>query len=302
MLSRTASNLYWAARYLERAEATARLLDACFQPGIPFSGDVAKLYALPLHIQDAYPDFIATHNVSELNMDSVSKFLISGNSQTSIKSCLELARENARSERSRMSSEVWEAINQTWIEFQDWQHRPLHIFREWALQRAFLFQGSVSVTMPETLSRLFLRLGTFLERANQTLRVLEAKNALTTLSNQSDYYQLSILLRSVSSFEAYQETVVELPSEDSVFEFLLFNPSIPRSVRYCVEKIQYIIEAISAENRTPSLKASSTLLVKLKHDNLNDVAKVGNKTYLKSLQDEILNLAVAIQEGHFVTR
>lgn len=300
MLSRTAENLYWMARYLERAESTARLLNACFQPGVPYTGNLSKLYALPLHTQNAYTDFI-NQNLP-LDIDNVCKFLISGNSPTSIKSCLELARENARYERSRLSSDVWEALNQTWIDFQDWQHKPSQLCAEWLHQRACLFQGTISVTMPETLSRYFIKLGTFLERAVQTISVLEVEGvlALNTINHESDYYHLCMLLRAVRSLEAYQDTVAELPTEDRVFEFLLFHKSIPRSVHYTLEKVQYLLETIGSEKQLPSLKASLKLLTKLQKNNLTTVFAVGREDYLKTLKDEVQELAVAIQEGYFV--
>lgn len=299
MLSRTASNLYWMARYFERAESTARLLNACFQPGIPFAGDLDKLYDLPLQIQSAHDDFIAQNN--KLSMENVSRFMISGDSQNSIKSCLEISRENARSERSRMSTEVWESINQTWLEFQEWQHQPLHLFKEWLQQRAFIFQGAINTTMPKNLSRHFLRLGMFLERADQTLRVLEAEVALRTFSNQSEYYHWNILLRSVGSFEAYQEIFVDIPSQELVIKFLLFNEVIPRSVRYCIEHAEHVLKLIRGQNCKYSLKVSAQLLVKLHYDELDDINLVGPDVYIDSLQTEVLALAAAIQEGHFVS-
>lgn len=301
MLSRTASNLYWSMRYLERAESTARLLEACFQPGAHLLGNSTQLYALPLYISHAYNDFTNQYSSSKINMNNVTTFLISGNTFASVKNCLEAARENARSERSKISSETFEAINQTWLEFQDWQHRPLHLFKEWLQQRVFLVQGSISVTMPETLSRLFLHMGTFIERSNQTIRVLEASSNLKEIDTQSDYYRLSILLKSVSSFEAYQETATDLPTEDGVLEFLLFNESIPRSVHYCIDQVQEILEGINSDNKRPSLRSCANLLAKLRYDTIDDVIAIGRDEYLNNLYNEVSNLAVIIQEGHFVT-
>lgn len=299
MLSRTASNLYWMARYFERAESTARLLNACFQPGTPFDGDLQKLYDLPLQVQSAHDDFIRQKH--KLSMNNVSRFMIAGNSKAAIKSCLEISRENARSERSRLSSEVWEVVNQTWIEFHDWQNQPLNLFKEWLQQRSFLLQGTISNTMPASLSRHFLRIGTLLERADQTLRILETEVVLRTFSNQSDYYHWNIILRSVGSFEAYQETFVDIPSQELVFQFLLLNETIPRSVRYCIERTQHILQLIRGQNRNYSLKASAQLLVKLRFDTQTEVNLVGKRLYIESLQKEVFSLATAIEEGNFVS-
>ncbi|HLX55052.1 MAG TPA: alpha-E domain-containing protein [Aquella sp.] len=299
MLSRSASNLYWMARYFERAESTARLLNACFQPGTPFAGDLEKLYDLPLQVQSAHNDFIAQQHI--LNMNNVINFMVSGNSQASIKYCLEMARENARSERSRMSNEVWEVVNQTWLEFNNWQKQPLHLFKEWLQQRSFLLQGTINNTMPANLSRRFLQIGMFIERADQTLRILEAEVALRTFSNQSEYYHWNIILRSVGSLEAYQETFVDIPAQELVLQFLLFNKTIPRSVRCCIEHTERVLQLIGGQNRKHPLKESARLLVKLQFDKLDDINKIGQRAYIESLQKEIFTLAAAIEEGHFVS-
>lgn len=302
MLSRTASNLYWMARYLERAESTARLLAACFQPGLPFDGDIAKLHTLPLQIQGAYEEYMSQNPSAQINSADVADFLINSNSRVSVRSCLEIARENARSERSRLSSEVWEALNQTWLEFNEFDgNMPLTVFTDWLKQRAFVFQGAVNITMPISLSRYFIRLGTFLERADQTLRVLEAKVVLRELSNQSDYYHWHMLLRSVSSYEAFQESETGSLSQDNVFEFLLFQRSIPRSVRYCIERVAQLLESIGTENRKAALKTTSQLLVKLKFDDMSDITDCGQNIYINQLQEEVLKLGDAIHEGYFVT-
>ena len=303
MLSRTASNLFWLSRYFERAESTVRLLNACFQPGMPFEGDINQLYALPLHIESAYKDFKAQHEdlLTSLSINTVSEFLIRGNTNASVRYCLEMARENARSERSRLSTELWEAINQTWLEFDNMQYKSLGVFKEWLQQRSFMIQGIIEITLPDNLNYHFLRLGTFLERSDQTLRVLEAQTKLQDIGNYSDYYHWNMLLKAVSSFEAYQETFVEVPSQQRVFKFLLFNRHIPRSVRYCAEKTHRLLEEIGGEKRRGALRASSQMLNKLRYDTAESIISITPKKYIEELQGEVIILARAIQEGYFVT-
>lgn len=299
MLSRTASNLYWMARYLERAELTTRLLAACFQPGLPFDGEESKLDELPLQIQGVYEEYVALHGTN-ITKEKVKEFLISSLSRSSVRSCLEAARESARSERGKLSSEVWETINQTWIEFKTMQHKPLVEFADWIKQRAFAFQGTIYITMPVTFSRYFIRLGIFLESADQTLRILEAKCVLRQLSNQSDAYLWHMLLRAVSSYEAFQQNVIGTPSTDNVFEFLLFHDALPRSVRYCIQYVYQTIEAIGGNNND-SLRATSKLLLKLKYDNMNDILSLGKEEYIHQLQEEVLQLGNEINKGYFIT-
>ncbi len=302
MLSRTASNLYWMVRYLERAESTARLLDACFQPGMPLNFHLERICLLPLKIQSAEHEFLEQNATNPINIDGVSRFMISSGCMASVKSCLSAARENARSERSRLSSDVWEAINQTWLEFQDKQHLPLHDFTEWLRQRAFVFHGAVAITLPENLTSSFIHLGSYVERADQTLRVMEAKSELQLIHNQSEYYNWLMLLRAVSSFEAYQETFVEMPSEEGIIKFLIFNKNIPRSLRYCIEHLYELILLLKNMPRCEYEKLCNYLLVKLKFDKPADVTKVGVENYIHQLQDEVMALDLALQEGFFVKK
>lgn len=304
MLSRTASNLFWLSRYLERAESIVRLLNACFQPGMPYEGDINQLYALPLHVQGAYDDFIAQHGNNELtslSIGKVSQYLISGNTNASVNYCLSMARENARSERSRLSTELWEAINQTWLEVADMQKQPLNVFKDWLQQRSFIIQGIIDITMPNNLNYHFLRIGTFLERSDQTLRILEAQNELQTMGNYSEYYRWNMLLKAVSSFEAFQATFMDVPSQELVFKFLLFNRYIPRSVRYCLEKTHGMLDDIGGDKRRISLGASGRMLTKLRYDQMSDIEAVSPSEYIKKLQEDVITLAGAIQEGYFVT-
>ncbi len=304
MLSRTASNLFWLSRYLERAESTVRLLNACFQPGMPYEGDINQLYVLPLQIQGAYKDFIAQYGndgLTSLSIGKVSQFLISGNTYASVSYCLNMARENARSERSRLSTELWEAINQTWLEINDAQQQPLGVFKDWFQQRLFIIQGIVDITMPNNLNYNFLRLGTFLERSDQTLRVLEAQDKLQAMGNYSEYYRWNMLLKAVSSFEAFQATFMDVPSQELVLKFLLFNRYVPRSVRYCLEKTHEMLDNIGGDKRRLSLGANGRMLVKLRYDQISDIEAVTPSEYIKQLKEEVVILANAIQEGYFVT-
>lgn len=302
MLSRTASNLYWMARYLERAESTARLLDACFQPGMPLNLHLERISMLPLKIQSAEHEFLSQNGSNLISVDKVSHFMISSNCTASVKSCLAAARENARSERSRLSSDVWEAINQTWLEFQDRQRLPLHDFTEWLRQRAFVFHGAVAITLPENLTSHFIHLGSYVERADQTLRVMEAKSELQMIHNQSEYYNWLMLLRAVSSFEAYQETFVEMPSEEGIIKFLIFNKNIPRSLRYCIERIYKLILVLKNNPRCEFEKLCNYLQVKLKFDKPEDVTRIGVENYIHQLQDDVTALDLALQEGFFVKK
>jgi uncharacterized alpha-E superfamily protein len=181
MLSRTADHLYWMARYMERAENTARMLDVNYQMSLlPQSADVTeKGWRGLLSISELTGDF--DRRVGPVTAQRVMDYMVSDAANaSSIRSCLMAARENARAVRGTLTTEVWETQNQTWLEFQRmvaqgaFQRDPGSAF-EWVKFRSHLSRGVVVGTMLQDEAFHFLRLGSFLERADNTARLLDVK-------------------------------------------------------------------------------------------------------------------------------
>ena len=216
MLSRTANHLYWMARYIERAENMARILDvtanmalvpnaalseaALWQPALEISGNADAFNA-------RFSDYTASNVIHYLAMDP--------ENPSSIYSALHSARENARAVRVAMTSETWENINALWLEFSQFEGKDLAVsglreFCDWVKARSHLFRGVSFGTMLRDDAFQFLRLGTFIERADNTARLLDVKYHLLLPKEQEvgggvDYYEWSAVLRSVSAFQAYQK-------------------------------------------------------------------------------------------------
>ena len=181
MLSRTADHLFWMSRYTERAENTARMLNVSYETSLlPQAADVAqKGWEGLLSISELIPAYTAKHG--EVTPERVLEFMVrDGNNPSSILSCLRAARENARAVRGALTTEVWETQNQTWLEL----HRHLEggaferdpgQFFEWVKYRSHLSRGVVLGTMLQDEAFHFLRMGTFLERADNTARLLDVK-------------------------------------------------------------------------------------------------------------------------------
>ena len=181
MLSRTADHLFWMARYMERAENTARMLDVNYQMSLlPQSVEAAeKGWRGLLSISELSGDFARRYG--EITPRAVMDYMVrdAGNG-SSIRSCLMAARENARAVRGTLTTEVWETQNQTWLEFQrmiesDAFHKAPSDTFEWVKFRSHLSRGVTVGTMLQDEAFHFLRIGSFLERADNTARLLDVK-------------------------------------------------------------------------------------------------------------------------------
>jgi uncharacterized alpha-E superfamily protein len=180
MLSRTADHMYWMSRYIERAESLARLVDAHYRMSLlPHSGETLaqslSSTMTALHMEDAYRK---RHETIEPR--AVFEFVsLDRDYSGSIVSCLRAARENARAVRGSLTSELWETLNSTWLEARSLvtrrsPHTDIGQFVEWVKERSHLTRGVTIGTMMRDEAFHFTRIGTFLERADSTARILTA--------------------------------------------------------------------------------------------------------------------------------
>jgi uncharacterized alpha-E superfamily protein len=181
MLSRTADHLYWMSRYTERAENTARMLNVSYDTSmLPQASQAArKAWQGVLSISELIPSYTRRHG--EIQREAVLHFMVRDeNNPSSIATCLRAARENARAVRGALTTEAWETQNQTWLELKrllaegDWERDPGQFF-EWVKHRSHLSRGVTLGTMLQDEAFHFLRLGTFIERADNTARLLDVK-------------------------------------------------------------------------------------------------------------------------------
>ena len=181
MLSRTADHLFWMARYMERAENTARMLDVNVQTSLlpERSGSVEAAWSAVLGISELHDAYHAHHH--SISREGVTHFMVrDASNHSSIASCLSAARENARAVRSVLTTELWETTNQTWLEFtrmmaSDALARDPSAVFEWVKFRSHLSRGVTVGTMLQDEALHFIRLGTFLERGDNTARLLDVK-------------------------------------------------------------------------------------------------------------------------------
>src|SRR5665213_2800835 len=248
MLSRTADNLYWLARYVERAEYLARILDTTL-----------RLSTLPLAYVGASNEwesavatagcasaFFAAHN--EANEETVTDFLaFSSSNPSSIRNCFEGARNNARAVRTALTIEMWDTINGAWLELRKWGNGPpsreeFARFLRWVQESSLRFDGSAYRTMLRNDAYWFSRLGVYLERADNTARILDVKYHLLLPDNERvggplDYFQWAAILRSVSALTAYHWVYRDSLRPWLVADLLILKEEMPRSLASCYEAI-----------------------------------------------------------------
>ena len=242
MLSRVAAHLYWMSRYLERAENMARILDVTQSLAMLDRSADSGGAMTPIVITEAQAEFAAT-NLPATYENVVAFLAWDRQHPSSIRNCIESTRENARAVRGSITSEMWENINDTWIAFQEKSRsiNPLmtgNEFFEWVKERSHLFRGITFATARRDQPYHFVRLGTFIERADNTARILDVKYFIllpkaTDVGSDIDLHQWGQILRSVSAHRAYRWFYRNSGYKAwLVAEFLILREEMPRSLLF----------------------------------------------------------------------
>ncbi len=316
MLSRTADHLFWMARYMERAENTARMLDVNYQTALlPQSADVAEQgWRGLLSISELTLPFAKRY--SEVTARNVMDFMVRDeDNSSSILACLRAARENARAVRGALTTEVWETQNQTWLEFNRLLSagafdRDPGAFFEWVKVRSHQSRGVTVGTMLMDDSLHFLRLGTFLERADNTARLLDVKfHALTgdyfgadnvKDSQEVDFYHWSAILRSVSGFEVYRKVYRNVIRPERVAELLILRPDMPRSLAACMNETVANLQQVANQQSSETLRRAGRLQSDLRYGRIDEILATGLHAYLTQFLDRVNDLGVGISRDFLV--
>ena len=316
MLSRTADHLFWMSRYMERAENTARMLDVNYQTSLlPQSSDRAELgWGGVLGISELTQSFHKKHDVADAG--SVMHFMVrdQGN-PSSIVSCLTAARENARAVRGTLTTELWETTNSTWLEFDNmlrdgaFERDPAAVF-EWVKFRSHLSRGVAVGTMLQDEALHFIRIGTFLERGDNTARLLDVKfHALAgdyfgawaaDDAPEVDFYHWSALLRSVSGFEIYRKVYRNVIRPDKVAELLILRPDMPRSLAACMNDVVSNLAAVSNEHSQETERRAGRLRSDLQFGRIDEILATGLHAYLTQFLDRINDIGAGISRDFLV--
>ena len=324
MLCRDADSCYWIGRYIERAEATARMIDVHYHFGLesPLIDKTAQWNSL-LAISGNEETFHARFG-SEEEREIIFFFVFDEKNPDSIRRCLQSTRENARTIREIISSEMWETINKTWIEFQQWNldqvmHVSPHEFFQWVKNASHLFQGITNRTLMMGESRDFLDTGRFLERADQAARLLDVKyhdilprftnsadpiiraetNALDPLGvgGPVDVHGWIAVLKSVGAYEGFRKTYHEV-TPANVSDFLILSGSFPASVRHSVGRVNGCLRRVSGNSGSSPENDAERETGKL-YNHLNfltakEIISSGLHEFLEDVQERCADVGDAI--------
>jgi uncharacterized alpha-E superfamily protein len=244
VLSRTADSLFWLARYVERAENVARILLVGHRmASLAHSlGNPGNEWHSTVIAAGSEPGYLAKHG--RVEQDAVLDYLVRDiDNPSSIRSCLETARRNARAVRTALTVDVWESINETWLSLRTLGQDSvspdrLLPFLEWVKQRSLLFDGACANTMLRNDAFYFTRLGTYLERADNTARILDVKYHVLLPRQEEvggtlDHAQWQAILRAVSALRSYHWIYRERLKPWLIAELLILRPEMPRSLLAC---------------------------------------------------------------------
>ncbi|MCZ7642618.1 MAG: alpha-E domain-containing protein [Pseudorhodoplanes sp.] len=296
MLSRTADNLYWLARYVERAEYLARILEA-----------TQRLTALPLAYvgeSNEWESAVATAGCagafyavfSEANEENVTDFLAFLLRQSLLHPLLLRGRahQRARAVRTALTMEMWDAINGTWLELRRYGNGPtsreeLSRFLRWVQESSLRFDGCAYRTMLRNDAYWFTRLGVYLERADNTARILDVKYHMLLPAQEHvggplDYFQWAAILRSVSALTSYHWVYRESLRPWHVADLLILKEEMPRSLASCYENIVTNLDRIATAygRQGPAQRLARGIRTRLQNSRMDDIFQRGLHEFIQS--------------------
>jgi uncharacterized alpha-E superfamily protein len=301
MLSRTADHLYWMARYTERAENLARMLEVNSRMSLLPQGKevVEQAWIATLTIIGVMGLFRTRHEqVTPAN--ALAFMVFDRDNPSSIFNCVRAARENARAVRGTLTSEIWETLNSTWLEMRVASMRPsaegeIGNFFDWVKHRSHLTRGVIQGTMPSDEAWHFTWLGTYLERADSTARILDVKYHMLLPHGEepgssADYYQWSALLHSVSAFEIYRRVYRDLITPRRVAELLVLRDDMPRSLRRCMAQVYSHLTAVTNNQSAETERRGGEIQASLTFGRIEDIFEMGLHEYLVQFLERVRDL------------
>lgn len=311
MLSRVAESIYWMARYIERAENVARIMDANYHMILDLPAGVGEQWE-PLVVtsgdEELFKEFYG-----EFNRENVVHFLtFDTRNPNSILSCLQVARENARSVREWISSEMWQQVNTFYLMVREASREgevlelPHDFFVE-IMMASHLFAGLSENTMTHGEGWEFARLGRMLERADKTARIIDVKYfillpSVDYVGMPYDHILWGALLRSASAFEMYRKRHGQIVP-DRIIDFLILDSEFPRAIHHCLIMAEVSLRNISGTMRgrftNRAEKALGRLLADLDYTQVEEIKTAGLHEFIDDTQTRLNLVGSAVCETFF---
>lgn len=302
MLRRAADSAFWLGRYVERAEALARMVDVHFHSNLETTTD--DRWESILAIAGMDEDFHGRYRTAD--EASVLHFLaFDPENPSSVMSCLKAARENARAIRGQISGEMWEAVNRWYLDLREWdvaqvERKSAFDFFRRVKQGSHLFHGAALRTQAKGDAREFLKVGGFVERADGTARILDVK--ASTLTSDEDVHGWTVVLQSVGALEAFVRENRHGVHPESVTDYLVLSPSFPASILFCVSNVEASLRAISGNLAPVPANVAERCAGKLYRDLLYltaaEISDVGVHDFLEDVQKRCAEVGDAVWETY----
>jgi uncharacterized alpha-E superfamily protein len=309
MLSRTAENLFWLARYMERADTTARLLEVGYRMALmPSAGEGYRSeWASLLAAAGSSSGFEAKFGKDFRQRNVETWLFYDRENPSSVISGIETARQNGRAVRTALTSEMWDALNGAYIELSEIERRPrsenpLPQLCDWTKRQAALFRGATEGTHLQNDGYDFLNLGLYLERGDNTARLLDVKYyvllpTLDMVGGTIDTYQWTTLLRALSAYRAFHWTYGGEYNPRKIAHFLILNRACPRSLLHCLEQAGFHLDRLARayDRRTAAHARLHASLGELAEAKVDDIVDEGLHQFLSRFihQNSMLGRDVA---------
>jgi len=305
MLSRVADRLYWMARYLERAEDTARLTQAYTHLIMDIPEGAEPGWDILVQILDAQPTFGA--RARAYNEQNVLRFLIADEENfSSISQCIRAARENVRTTRDVLPDEVWENVNELHLYSQEWAEKSVgrrnrHRFLDEVIGRCQMINGLMMSTLCRDHAYRFIKLGALLERADMTTRVIDV-GAGALLGDERHHSSVDPLiwasvLQSLSAMGTYRRTVGPLVEVNEVVDFVFLEEALPRSVKFCLNGIRK--ELLPLKHNREALRVLDRSRRSLSRFHPESSTREELHTFIDAFQANLTTLGAVIDETWF---
>ena len=309
MLGKTAGGLYWMFRFLERSENIARLVEAGSRIALTRSQDTQTEWKSIVTTAAVRSNYRAKYDTFE-GSNVVDFLLRDKDNPSSVISVVENARTNARMVRTALTTEVWEAVNENWMTLKDLLKRPV---KETELpsvlgtirQQSALVRGALHGTMLRNDIYDFARLGTFIERADSTARIIDVKYytllpSASFVGSSLDNVQWDMILRSVSAHRSFNWLSENDVNASSIAEFLILDRRLPRSLIFCTSQVNENLSFL-AENyqqRLPSNELSDALRTQLRKPSINEIFEIGLHQFIGDYIQKNNELGMQIEKDY----
>lgn len=305
MLGRHGDNLFWMARYLERSENLARRIQATLHYALSREDEGEEEWTALIINHGLGPLFEEKYD-DPTTIDIINFLLRDRDNFDSVASLMSKARNNGRSVRTSLTREVWLSLNESWMKCESDLKRPVNIrelpvILEDIIKGSSLFRGALYGTMLHNDIFNFLRLGTFIERADNTIRTIDTKyhRLLPTakvIGGSNDQGQWEVMLRSLAAWRSFNWLKKGRLDPLGVANFLIFDERMPRSIKFCYKEVKFNLEDLSNSYKKDygSLALANEIFISLNDDSLQNTQEIDLKVFLTEHIEKNNQLSQAI--------